>query len=392
MSQVGASTSGIDLRDRSPGLGWVAVGLAVGAAVLGARLIAPLVPVQVDLYIVQPALWLAPAALALWLFGGDRRGALWPDGLALTALSIGLIQVTLSVAAGFALGFGRSPFPHDPLSLVKNAWYVGALLIGREVARWYLVTALRRHGELIAFGATTVLLTLATIPLHALSQLGQSDTAFDFAGRVLLPAAAGSLLATYLALSGGPLASAAYLGVLGAFEWFAPVLPDLPWMMTALIGVIVPIGGLVVIQPADEDGTEEESGLSLFWVGAVAAILVIFWFNTGVFGVRPVLVQGISMEPKFHTGDVVIVRPVDPEDLKVGDIIQFRDGNHDVLHRIIEIRQEVAGLVFITQGDNNDAPDSPVPAENVRGRLALHIPKAGLPGIYLKRLVTAVVR
>ncbi len=375
----------------APRRGWLAIVGAIVAVYAGVSYLAPLAPARVDMYVIRPMLWLLLGLLALRLAWHDPRASLRASGFLLPALAIGAIQVGISAIAAFLLGWGRSPYGHAPLAIILNLWYAGALLVGRELARWYLVSAMKQRSEALAVAATTVLLWLVTLSPHAVTQLTDPDRAFDYLGRFALPAMAASLLATYLALLGGPLASIGYLGVLTAFEWLSPLLPDLPWPVAAMIGVMVPLLGLLLIQP-EEAAEAEEGGISLHWMVAAVLLVVIVWFNTGVFGVRPVLVQGISMEPGFHTGDVVIVRPVDPEDLKVGDIIQFRDGNHDVLHRIIEIRQEEGGLVFITQGDNNDAPDPPVPAENVRGRLALHIPKAGLPGIYFKRLVTAVVR
>src|SRR5690606_40686791 len=48
-----------------------------------------------------------------------------------------------------------------------------------------------------------------------------------------------------------------------------------------------------LIQP-EEAAEAEEGGISLHWMVAAVLLVVIVWFNTGVFGVRPVLVQEIG--------------------------------------------------------------------------------------------------
>lgn len=384
---------------RLGGLGWAAVALLVVAADLGSTYLGGLVPPRVDMDLLQPLLWLLPAALAVYFIGTRRRAVLSAGGLALPGAAIGMGQVAIAFAAALALGFGRSPYGHSPLSILSDLWYVVALLAGREVARWYLVRALERRGELLAVGFTAALLWLATLAPSAYTLLGDPRTAFDYLGKIALPAAAASLLATYLALLGGPLASMAYLGVLAAFEWLPPALPNLPWPVAALIGVVVPLVGLVLIQPASAApaaqaaATVDKSGSSgaLVWIAAALVALLVFWFNTGVFGVRPVLIQGISMEPGMHTGDIAVTRQVPLDSLKTGDVIKFREGSHDVLHRIIAIKNGPGGPVFTTKGDNNPAPDPPVAAKDVEGRMVLHVPKIGLPGTYLKELLTALV-
>jgi signal peptidase I len=95
-----------------------------------------------------------------------------------------------------------------------------------------------------------------------------------------------------------------------------------------------------------------------------------------------VIVDGTSMEPGFHLGDLAIVRatPV----YGPGDIVAYRNQaiKRYVFHRIIA----VDGGHFILQGDNNDWTDSyqPVQAELV-GKLWVHIPGAGAWLQWLRR-------
>jgi signal peptidase len=91
------------------------------------------------------------------------------------------------------------------------------------------------------------------------------------------------------------------------------------------------------------------------------------------------VVMSGSMEPAMPVGSVVLVRPVDPEAVAVGDIITFRQqGSPDfVTHRVVEVLEEES-LSFRTRGDANEEPDtSLVPASALRGRVWVTIPYLG---------------
>lgn len=121
--------------------------------------------------------------------------------------------------------------------------------------------------------------------------------------------------------------------------------------------------------------------LLLTLLGALVFFLVQSRISGGpptVSGYRLFAVLSGSMSPEFETGSLVVVKPVDPAALHVGDIITF--GNADgqlVTHRIIGIEND-GDLSFITKGDANEVADSePVPAHRVVGMMALAIPWLG---------------
>lgn len=91
-----------------------------------------------------------------------------------------------------------------------------------------------------------------------------------------------------------------------------------------------------------------------------------------------------SMVPTIKVQDAILVTRVNPNNLKVGDIITFessdaRYAGYTITHRIKEISTTDDGKrIFITKGDNNSANDSaPVLSENVYGKVILKIPKLG---------------
>lgn len=74
-----------------------------------------------------------------------------------------------------------------------------------------------------------------------------------------------------------------------------------------------------------------------------------------IFGYRPFFILTESMIPTIPVHSVVIGKPIDPDDIQIGDIVSYK--NHvTIIHRVIDITDE--GFVF--KGDNNPSPDREV--------------------------------
>ncbi len=239
--------------------------------------------------------------------------------------------------------------------------------------------------------AAAGLFSFVSIPLVRLDALPDVPALFRFAGDTLLPTFSENLLASYLALLGGPLASLCYRLPLTAFEWTSPFLPNLPWAAAAFLGTLAPALGMWAVQEneARNDAGQEvgsaRTGSS--WLLGIVLAVSLLWFNLGLFGLRPVLVSGVSMLPSLRPGDVVITRPVSPQQVRVGDIISYRLGDSVVLHRVIALEQNQGQLQVITRGDANNVNDVPIPAGALEGRVLLRLPYVGWASIVVRAAI-----
>ena len=91
-----------------------------------------------------------------------------------------------------------------------------------------------------------------------------------------------------------------------------------------------------------------------------------------------------SMTPFIKTYDMIVNSKVEsPEDLQVGDIITFTSSASisdglTVTHRIKKVYIIDGTYYYVTKGDNNVVEDSsPVPFENVIGKVFLKFPQFG---------------
>ena len=121
--------------------------------------------------------------------------------------------------------------------------------------------------------------------------------------------------------------------------------------------------------------------IMILFINLIIIVKSIIFPNTipGIFGYKPFIVMSNSMENEIKVGDLVVVKEVDADNLKVDDIIAFRDSKKTVTtHRIVNMVTKDGERCFITKGDNNNTDDQePVCPSMIEGKLVKKIPILG---------------
>lgn len=377
-------------------LGWLIVLSAVLAVYFLLNLVFPhLFSGFILAYIAPPLLWCIVISLTLLVSKYGAQGKLnFTSSLITLSLLVGVLHLVFFIIAGIFLGFGKSPYLFTPKAIAMNFVLMASTLVGMEFSRAYLINIFAKRYFTLALVVIALLYAAVDIPLARFTISGNPGQIISFWGSTFLPLVAQSLLTSFLAFLGGPLASIAYCGILEAFEWFSPILPNLPWAVTAFLGTIAPIIGLVVVESLTkaefaEAESEPKGGSSLIaWVVVAVVGVAILWFSLGLFGFRPILIAGRSMSPAMKLGDIAAVTKIPIESIKVGDVIQYRTEHGSVIHRVTKIWQKGDNRLFITKGDANDSPDTdPVHPNQILGKVTFVIPKLGWVSIGIKNLI-----
>lgn len=106
-------------------------------------------------------------------------------------------------------------------------------------------------------------------------------------------------------------------------------------------------------------------------------------------GVFPMIVLTDSMYPQIKSGDLIICNTLEPEEVRVDDVISFFDpmgsGTSVVTHRVLEVIEENGALSYRTKGDNNNAEDQVlVPEKNLVGIYRSRIPGLGNVAMFMQ--------
>jgi signal peptidase len=380
---------------------WIPLLLSVGAMYyITNSSILRNVDTNLRFYLIMPLLWIFVSLLAWWgwKYGLDEKPSI-NKFLMLISIAIGIAHILTSLLFGLIFRFGNSPYTHSFPYVLGNAFFVITYLIGLEFSRAYFLARTTKRKPLLSFLVIAIIYTVLVIPLGFYSKLTEPKAIFIGFGQTLMPQFSMSLLATYLAWVGGPIAALSYGLIVTLFEWLSPILPNLSWMVTAFLETLTPmvlllIANQLIIRQDDKESImsddkqehiEEKKQPSYLWVGVAALGVALVWFNMGIFGVRPYLVSGVSMQPTLNAGDVVIIEGVPPHQIKVGDVILFKGLNVHILHRVIEINPKSGELEFITQGDGLNTIDDPVSETQIEGKMIANVPKIGWVAIGVRR-------
>ena len=92
------------------------------------------------------------------------------------------------------------------------------------------------------------------------------------------------------------------------------------------------------------------------------------------FGLKIYSIVTGSMEPKYKIGDVILVKEVDFDDIKVGDVIAYLGMENDlkdkvITHQVESILHEGDKNIFYTKGIASNIMDPPVYEEQVYGKV-----------------------
>ena len=348
-------------------------------------------------YVVQPILWIILTFLVLSLPKQKPAGrSSIKTSLIAAAAMAGILHVVILVVGGFLAGFGRSPYASDPLGIITNIFYVGTALVAIELSRAYLINRFTKRHVTFVVASVAFFITVISINTSTWASVGGGESAITFLGGTWLPLLTKNLLASFLAYLGGPLPAMAYMGILLAFEWFSPLLPDLSPAMIALFGTVAPIVGFTIIQygllpyyarirsrrPVMK---KSASALPLGWIATGIFSVVIIWFALGLFSIWPTVIYSGSMNPAIRVGDIVVVSEMNSDDIGVGDVIAYRLAESTTIHRIVDVKTQEGRIEFITQGDANNSPDpEPVQQGQVLGKVVFTIPKIGWAAVGIK--------
>lgn len=117
----------------------------------------------------------------------------------------------------------------------------------------------------------------------------------------------------------------------------------------------------------------------LVLVLAIAALAVVVPFATGSQGYN---ITTDSMRPAYPPGTLVIVQPVAPEEIRLGDVITYQIKPNDptvITHRVIANTLSTNGnRSFTAMGDNNATADpEAVTEQQIQGRVWYSLPWLG---------------
>lgn len=343
------------------------------------------------LYIINPIFWIGLSILLHYVLGKNIENRKLKKPIMEYTIIATLVFILVYMLSGLFVTFGKNPYDATPIGLLHNLWIFGTILIAKEYVRYKLINNVYEKDKNKIAIMITVIYVIIDIEITRL--IGTNVTVFSivkYVVQTVMPNIAKNLLFSYIAINGNYIASIIYQIVTNLYFWISPILPNAPWVMTAIIDITIPVilllyiryikNKLNILKNRDNIINSDPKNI----IPLVVAIILAIWFAIGIFPIKPVAIASGSMEEELHIGDVAIIQKCNANDVNVGDIIEYQMDGYTVIHRIIEKKQRKGEFYFVTKGDNNNSPDNEeVREDQLIGKVIFKIRYLGYPAIWL---------
>lgn len=345
-------------------------------------------------YIINPVIWITIAIFLRYVLGKQYETKKLKKEIITYSFIAVLAYIITYLISGLFITFGKNPYSRTLIGVVTNIWIFGTVIISREYIRYRLINNSYEKEKVRIAILISIVYIILDINLKTI--IGADISAIfimELFASVILPLAIKNLLYSYMAINASYIPAIIYEIGINLYLWLSPILPNSPWIMTAIIESVIPLIFFLYIRyeknKKDIYRTKENlmnSDPRNIIPLSICVILAI-WFAIGIFPIKPIAIATGSMEPELKVGDVAIIKKCNANDIQEGDIIEYKMEGYTVVHRVKNKVQKKGQYIFTTKGDNNDQEDrDPVSEEQLIGKVIFKIKYIGFPAIFLHNL------
>ncbi len=359
-----------------------------------------LAPSKIPLYneLINPLMWIGICAVALFLSRDSSLRVKDESNKTQSLIIVMIIYIIIYFLLGLIFGFQRTPYSKNILSIASNLWSFGGIIFFQEFIRSSMLKI--EHKKKINFLIVVFLFSLANLSFNNFGDHFETvKDSFIYVVATLIPLLVSNGVITYLSVVGGAKLAIIYRLFVTLPEFVVPILPNLDWFVTAIIGITLPLAVFIYLNyihvKAVERFTrrERKNYNPVVYIPIFIFIALLAGFVIGLFKYQPVAVLSGSMSPTFDRGDAVVIKKLtnaEKDELKKGDIIQYVSGTKYVVHRIVEIDNDTNGnRIFITKGDHNNGKDiNPVWYDSIVGKVSFVVKYIGYPSVWLSGMMS----
>ncbi len=346
------------------------------------------------LYYINPLFWIVLAVLLKNTINDVYRSLKIKKEIAYCAIICAIIYVMIYMISGLFLTFGKNPYFTTIKGFIINLWILGTIIIAKEFIRYKLINNV--YGKDKVKIAVLISIVYIIIDIGINKYISASFSMLMMVKEIcqtIIPLIAKNILYSYISMNSNYLPTLIYEMVTKLYLWISPILPNAPWVMTAIIDSTIPIilflyARYIIYKNSTLKSKQEIDAINPKDVLPFLIIVILgIWFGIGIFSIKPVAIASGSMEKELYTGDIAIIKKCNANDVEVGDIIEYQMEGYTVIHRIMEKKQKKGEYFFVTKGDNNDAEDAKEVSESqLIGKMIFKVKYLGYPSIWINKL------
>ena len=324
-------------------------------------------------------------------FKKNRKSKINKD-ITTLVVSVIILFFALTYALGLFMGFLRNAYSLKVSSIFVNMFCPVILLIGLELFR-YVIIDTNRHSKSIII-VSVILITLFDLVINIrIIDFANMIEVFKIFTSQVIPIVVKSLVLSHFAYHVGYKIPIIYRIFIDLYVYVMPIIPDLGEYLQFLINVCLPFCLYLISNKMitrHKEGIQYNFSKASFT--AVDGVIIFFivalaFLASGNFNYYMLAIASESMSGTINKGDAVIIKKIDSGyNLKVGEIVNYKNNNMTIVHRLVDIVDDGDKTYYLTKGDINSSYDNvDLEREDISGVVKLKIPYIAYPTVYLSK-------
>lgn len=344
------------------------------------------------LYVINPLFWIVLAIILSFVIPKSYEKKKIKKEIISYIIIAALSYIVAYILSGIFISFGKNPYATTPKGYLTNMWITMSVIVAREYIRYKLINNVYDKDKVLIAILISIVYVIMDLQLNRFFTTEKISMLMiiKLIAQVLLPSIAKNVLFSYLVMYSNWFPAVLYEFIINTYNWTMPILPNSPWIITVVIESMIPLIVFLYTRYTILRNDLFKSREKLInsdprnIITLVVVVVLATWFAVGIFPIAPIAIATASMSPEINVGDVCIIRKCNPNDIIVGDVIQYQMEGYTVVHRVVEKSQSNGEVTFITKGDSNNSPDFyPVSEEQLIGEVIYKIKYIGYPAIWL---------
>ena len=346
-------------------------------------------------YIMSIFLSLVSLTIVL-IMGYEKDKNIFKKKIVFFVIFYSIIFLIFYYLLGIFVGYAYTGYSHTIMRLSKNIFPVILVIISSEYLR-YLISVKGGKNNII-FITTVIVFVLIDIVLNLrYYDINKINKFLELLTYIILPSIFKNVMLTSFACKYGFVQNIVYKFILELYIYIIPIVPAAGIYIDSIVFMIYPMllrSNINYRFQKDEkkDFKEKKTIKSIFSIFLIIVALIMVMLVSNLFRFWLAVVASGSMEPTIKIGDIVIIDKSYKKrlnELKVGDILVFKNNNKIYTHRIIEIREKSGRYIINTKGDRKEnAIDNWIATnDNIVGVVKFKIKYIGYPTVWLSRIM-----
>lgn len=309
----------------------------------------------------------------------------------ITMLLIGIVQIVLYLLTGFLEDFSKNAISMSFNRFLTVILPIILILVVIELLR-YMISVKFEKNNLIRILSITMFV-LFDVTLFGSNVIFNSlDSVLEFLGITFFPSLVSNIVFDDMVVKYGYKPILVYRLLTTLCYYMLPIIPNMYILFRAIARIVIPLIFYFILSYMYDRVTFQEalkvkpkisiSSIIILILVIIMAGLISCEFRYGI-----LTIGSGSMTGTLNKGDIAFFEKFNGQELEIGDIIIFKRGKRNIVHRITQVGIFNDEYVYITKGDKNKVEDNGyVYQKDIQGIVHYRIKYIGYPSIWIRNL------